>query len=297
MANNTQLNRGESGDIINTLDEGGVKTQIVVPAYLNAAGLVTKASIASPLPILDSAPEISLDRITGFAAFREFGSNSSIGTSETYVAIVGGSAPYMPSTPVTVEAISSSANDASAGTGARQITVTGLDSDWNLASEVITMNGTGATTATATSFYRVHSANVSAVGTYRGSNAGDITLRASGGGTSFVIISAGIGEGQGSHYCVPAGKTLLVIEIHMVVDSLKTSNPVFWQAPNANDLSATYSGAKRAIQRYTGAEGMSDFSFNPSIAFPAYTDIWFSSTVASGTGAISVEYNGYLVDN
>ena len=296
MPNNTQLNPGYDGDVINTLDQGSVKTQVVLPSYLSAAGLVTNVSIAQPLPILDATPEISLDRITGFAPFREFGSNPSIGTTETYVGIVGGSAPYMPSSPVTVDAISTSVNDTSAGTGARQLMVTGLDSNWNLASEVLTMNGTSATAATTTSFYRVHSVYANAVGAYRGSNAGDITLRVSGGGTSIAVISAGIGGGQGTHYCVPAGKTLLVIEIHMVVDSLKTSNPIFWQAPNANDLTAPYSGAKRAVQRYTGAGGMSDFSFNPSIAFPAYTDIWFTSTVTSGTGSISVEYNGYLVD-
>lgn len=61
---------------------------------------------------------------------------------------------------------SSSANDTSAGTGARTITITGLDSNWDEITEVITMNGQTKVTTT-NSFLRVYRARITTSGTLK----------------------------------------------------------------------------------------------------------------------------------
>lgn len=76
------------------------------------------------------------------------------------------------STAAALDISSSSANDAAAGTGARTVTVYGLDSAGKMQTETIALNGQTAVTTTKT-FWRVFGIQVATAGTGR-KNAGDI---------------------------------------------------------------------------------------------------------------------------
>lgn len=116
----------------------------------------------------------------------------------------------------TIQIQPSSANDTAAGTGAREITVIGLDGSWNEVSESIATNGVTAVTTTQT-FLRVNEAYVSSAGSLL-RNADTITLTQS---TSTLLMGqifkhggsseAGFGRTLNGFYSVPAGKKLVVL--------------------------------------------------------------------------------------
>jgi hypothetical protein len=121
-----------------------------------------------------------------------------------------------------LEVVSSSAQDAPAGTGIQSIVINGLDATYTQVAQTITLNGTTAV-AIPTSLFRINNALTLVKGSGAAAtgvtNAGDITIRDSGGGTTRALISAGQGITQQTAYTVPAGKTLQIISQVFSVDN------------------------------------------------------------------------------
>ena len=185
---------------------------------------------------------------TEFEIIHKFGRNINVGTTAVPIATSG--FYQVPTAAVTLEAISSDANDTAAGTGARIITVLGLDGNFAEIEEDISMNGVSASSATTNSFIRVFRAFVKESGTYAsqtaGSHQGDITIRASGGGATYATIdTVGFPRGQTqiAAYTVPAGKEAFVKNIFIHVDSNKSMNVLFFQRAKADDVSSPYPGS------------------------------------------------------
>lgn len=280
-------------------DNGGSLTvdgAVTVSGTVTATtgGLTNTELRASPVDVAHGLA-ISRGLVTNCAQFRKFGSNPAVGTSETPISSLG--TIWQPTVAVTVEAISTDANDTAAGTGARTMVVTGLDQTFAEVSETLTLNGTSASTASTTTFIRVYRAYVATTGTYAGTNAGAITIRVSGGGTSILQIVAGKGQTQTTMYTVPTGKTLYVEYVNISVSSAKEVDISFYQFPNIDDVSAPFTGAKRLVQLFEGMLSSVPFRYDPPMVFAAKTDLWFAGLVSAGSGAASVEYGGVLVTN
>lgn len=124
----------------------------------------------------------------------------------------GTAIPYLAS-PVTMKVSSSSTNDASAGTGARTVYITGINNNGEEASETVALNGQTAVNTTKTYSF-IQSVTVLAVGS-GGANAGNIYV-----GTGVVTAGVpavihgfiGIGENNsltGAWQC-PTGHTAYV---------------------------------------------------------------------------------------
>ncbi|RQQ54292.1 hypothetical protein [Burkholderia stagnalis] len=120
-----------------------------------------------------------------------------------------------------LEIVSSSANDAAAGTGARTVVVQGLDANFNQIQETVTLNGTSAV-ALANSYLRVNGVQVASAGSGN-VNAGTVTLRLTGAGASQAVMSAGVGYAKQAIYTVPAGFTLLVTDLFFAVGGVATT--------------------------------------------------------------------------
>jgi len=114
-----------------------------------------------------------------------------------------------------VDVTSSSAADASAGTGARTIELVGLDGNYKFQSEILSMNGN--TIVVSALFYlRLFSADVKTAGT-GGTNAGDIHIVKTGTGGTYTAgvpgtvtsallkVLAGYGSGMSGIFTTPAG--------------------------------------------------------------------------------------------
>lgn len=155
---------------------------------------------------VDSAGRI----LTSTAALPSSNSKFSFGqlatsTSTAYLAIE--STTYTePTTNSTMTIVSSSANDTSAGTGARTVTVTYLDQTGaGPNTTTFTMNGTTPVTAGVSNMCFIEKIVVATVGS-TGSNVGILTLK-TGGAVTVGTVAATNNLTLWAHHYIPTGKT------------------------------------------------------------------------------------------
>jgi hypothetical protein len=167
-----------------------------------------------------TAPGSIVRRVTGLGQLTIAGSgvaaNDIWPNGGLYPWVTGGAA-------ISMELVSTSANDTAAGTGAQSIIVNGLDFAGNEISETRATNGTTAVALT-NQYYRINSLSIVAVGSGL-RNLGTISVRDAGGGTvrSVIPISANAdlspGVSKGTQYTVPAGHALLIYDIDIQINS------------------------------------------------------------------------------
>lgn len=128
-----------------------------------------------------------------------------------------------PSTSSTITLISTSANDAAAGTGCRTVLIEGLDAAGAVVSNTVTMNGVAATAATSNTFSFVNRMTCATVGTGL-VNAGVISLNTGPGAaanrpviglTNAAHTAFGVSRSTGAAYRVPSGQTLILTSIEV----------------------------------------------------------------------------------
>lgn len=138
-------------------------------------------------------------------------------TGATAVDIWTGAGTYQfMSAATALEVFSTNAADAIAGTGARTVTVQGLDNNFNEVVQTVSLNG--AAVALPTPLRRINQALITGAGSGL-VNAGQINVRDVSGGTIRAIIPAGLGITQQSQFTVPAGHTLLVKSVELEINS------------------------------------------------------------------------------
>lgn len=245
--------------------------------------------------------DMAKGRVADHMIFRKFGSNGTVGTTEEMIWAQSGTFNGLLSTASAVRvAAGGDANDTAAGSGARTLTISGLDENFNEASETVTLAGTSASAATTTTFIRVFRAFVATCGTYTtsglsGANTGAITVETTG-GTTVAYIGAGIGQTQLGFYTVPANKTLFIRDMHFNVAGGKVATVRLFQRLNADDTSGDVY-PRRLVSVWSEVDGMQDFTYEHSMSFPAKTDVWFTGQAASGTSIVDAEWFGVLVDD
>ena len=148
--------------------------------------------------------------IRGASVVHKFGRNPSVGGVPETIWMNGGTYTYLTSAS-TVYVSGADVQDSAAGTGARTVTVEGLDANYNEIEETLTVDGAVSTK----SFLRVYRAFVASAGSLQ-TNKGDVLVStgASGGGTVLADIGIigtgttfGLGQTQLALYTIPAGKT------------------------------------------------------------------------------------------
>jgi len=108
---------------------------------------------------------------------------------------------------------STSANDTSAGTGARTVTVNFLDTTMaSLQSETVTLNGTTAVNTVTTSLALIENIVVGSVGS-GGGNAGTLQIftATAGGGSVWGSVAASDNQTFWAHHYVPSGVTCYIL--------------------------------------------------------------------------------------
>jgi hypothetical protein len=200
----------------------------------------------------------------------------------------------------TIEAISDDATDDIAGTGARTITVHGLDANFDLIEEVIEMNGTSATSATTASFIRVNKTIVKDAGTYAttlvGANNGNITIRPSGGGSTLSYVAdvdIDPGASQDFKYTIPNGYRAIVVGVGANIDSTKTGTMVFNSRADADIITAPFSSKISTINvaGFAGLHTVPKELLNHRLE--AKTDFWASAT--AGVNNTEMEISARLL--
>ena len=187
--------------------------------------------------------QVSRGQITGHEPLNVFGYSTATPNSAFIAAWENNTAYAFPTVASTMLVTSSSASDT-----AVTILITGLDSDYNVISESVTLTGTDAVTTTNV-YWRINGVTTTAgnaVGTVYVKNAG---------GTTYAQIAIGSGKTNMSIYTVPAGYTAYLNQfdafsstsvtsgVYATFRALRTSatgvNTLVLQIPFLNDYSIT----------------------------------------------------------
>ncbi len=260
------------------------------PAWQGTAGMPTKFLI-----------EVMKGNVPGHILVHKFG-KATVGT--TLTPICASLVYQTPTTAQALEFVSSDANDTAAGTGAREITILGLDENWQEVTQTLVTNGTTAVDLT-TDLVRLYRWYVSESGSYAtqtvGSHAGVLTIRADGAGATWSLIGITpfpIGQSEIGAYTIPVGYRAFVFIQELQVDSTKTVDAIFFQRTRANDISAPF-GTMRALANFIGISGQINPNTNaPQNGFTEVgeaADIGYMAKVTSATADISVVFEILLV--
>lgn len=248
--------------------------------------------------------EVAKGNIAGHSLIHKFGFND--GVNSTLAPITDGAVYQTPTAAVSLEIVSSDANDTAAGTGAQAVTIVGLDASWNEQTVTIATNGTTAAAVTGTwlRVYRMY-VGTGQSGTYAtsaaGSHAGTLTLRVASAGATWATIgttAAGfpLGQTEIGCYTVPAGYTGYLLSLSAQVESAKTPNLLWFRRPAANDVTTPYDGM-RVFHRSNATTEDRHQPPAPMEVFTETTDMGVMGYVGTGTAAVSVTFQMLLVAN
>ena len=246
---------------------------------------------------------VAKGEVPGTSAINKFGNNPSSTTGDD-VWTGGGVYPFYPSIAVAVDIVSTSTDDDSGGTGAIQVTVQGLDENWDEQTETVTLNGTGVVQLTNT-YVRMFRAFVLEAGSSN-TNIGNITCyaRATGSGVTAgdvsIHIGAGNGQTQQTIYTVPNGKTAYFIKgyVGMATSDKTAEDTIFrWLMKFNNGINGAWL-TQGEIGLVNLGSGHWQYEYGvPAGPLPEKTDIRIAIESASGTFDTVGGYDLVLVDN
>lgn len=231
------------------------------------------------------------------SSFR-FGRNTAIGSSYTPVTRSG-----FYRTPQATSAVAlrikagGNANDTANGTGAREITLVGLDSAGDIVTDTLATAGASASAASIKTFMRLTRAFVSKSGTYATqtapTQAGAITIERSTGGEDWALIADGaLGKAVSEigAYTTPRHTAAAVFNITVSSDADKKANVVMFKRENILETAAPYSPMSLIVE-FPQSSGLVDIPFNPPLYFPPLCDFGFLASVSASTVDVSIGFD------
>lgn len=245
-----------------------------------------------------SGLDISRGIASGIRQNNKFGRNTVVGATFVPIAIGG-----IYRTPQVSGAASlrikagGNANDTANGTGARSITLIGLNAVGDEISETIATVGASASAATTQQFIRLYRAFVAASGTYATttapSHAGSIVIENAAGTEDWATIQdtdVGRAQTQVAVYSVPRNRQAYITGIKISSDADKKVNLVLFQRQNILQTAAPYS-AMRLVEEFPQIAGLHVLRYDQPLGpFPGLTDIGFLGKATSNTADVAVSF-------
>jgi hypothetical protein len=210
-----------------------------------------------------------------YSARNIFGYNSTVGTS--YIPLWENSTVYTyPTQPLTMTVTSNVADNGV------QVRIIGLDGDYNVITEVVTL---AVSVATTQQFFRIND-----VVTISGNAINDITI--SNGGITYAKVRGGDGKNQASIYTVPAGHSLYLVRIDAFCATAAQNNrQIFFR-----NLACLPSGVKLRVAETSFLETM-HIQRQVPFRYNEKTDIEFQLHGSSGEQFVSVFGEAILCKN
>ena len=238
--------------------------------------------------------QVSRGQIQGHRNITVFGFNPDVDTAQVTVWPLPSLITF-PAAALQMTVSSASANDTSAGTGARTVVVQGLNANYNEVSETVTMNGQTAVTM-ATSFLRVNYAYVLTAGSGNGA-AGDIyigtgTVTAGVPATVYDVIKFDYNTTITGSYTVPAGYTAYVSQGLFSAGQAGGSNQVQGRLLTRNTDNIRRTAAVTSINN-----GVADYTFEYPLAVPEKTTLEATAVGSSNNNACSSMFILVLIKN
>lgn len=249
-----------------------------------------KSTSQDPVPI-QFPLGATLNRIGGHSRIALYGHHPSPITAGADVWEGSGAYPFQAAA-TKLEILSASANDTAAGTGARAFTLNGLDANYNVISEVLTMNGT-TPVQTVNSYLRVNGLLIASGGSGQ-VNAGDVTLRVTGAGATQAIARAGYGYAKQAIYTVPLGFTFLVTDLLFECGGTGTGSVIQFSFTRMNAVNGTIQTTNEYL---AGPLFPVQRSVIVGALVPQQTTLTTRVKVVTGTIDGFAAFEGILIDN
>jgi hypothetical protein len=189
----------------------------------------------------------------------------------------------------------------------RELTIEGLDANWELQTTVTAAHATDGTipVAVAGTWLRIFRAYVTKSGTYAtltaASHLGNITINTSGGGVlwaSIINIDIPHGQTQIAAYTVPKGEVAYLGETNVSTEVLKAVNVFGFRRANSNDVITPFDGTMRSFTEIVGVEGGQTYASKTwKGPFDQYSDLgYLGKSTGAGTNSASVDFEILLID-
>lgn len=223
--------------------------------------------------------QVARGQVDGHSTVNIYGYQPSVGT--TSIPVWENATAYTYPVAAAVMYLSGSNGDTA------KITIVGLNASYTLTTEIVTLNGT-TPVATTNQFLRINSMFVS---TGSATNpAGAVYLKNSGGTVTYAQINSGVGRTQAAIYTVPAGYTYFLQRVN-IYTSLNGNDYVTYQ-----NKTISAAGVVQVTQQAPFAMGYEALRIMPR-PFLEKTDIQLMCKVQTGTGAVAISQEGYLIKN
>jgi hypothetical protein len=243
----------------------------------------------------DFVTEVAMGLRDGYSIGNKFGFNADIDTGGPEIIASFGDTFSVMTTASTLDISSTSANDASGGTGATLLLIQGIDSDSEFQEEFIAPNGTS-TVTTANTYLGVNRVYVVSSGSLE-QNDGDITLDSTSGGF-------------GTQAMVPAGSSVTQqcilhtrINESFLLDFLNLSSiKISGGGGQPEIIVHGYSYSRVTNTRYevvrlkmdTQRENNIDILYKNPIAFGGREVIYFTAETDTNNTSVSLRFSGIL---
>lgn len=223
--------------------------------------------------------QVARGQVQGHSTANIYGYQPSIST--TFVPVWENATAYTYPVSAVTMYLSGTAGDTA------KITIVGLDSSYNVISETVTLNG-ATPVATVKQYLRVNSMSVT-VGSAT-NPAGAVYLKDVGGTITYAQINAGIGRTQAAIYTVPAGFTYYLSRVN-IYTSLNGNDYCTYQ-----NKTISPAGVVQVTQQAPFAISYEAQRVMPR-PFAEKTDIQLMAKIQTGTGAVAISQEGYLIKN
>ena len=241
--------------------------------------------------------QVARGQITYHEFEHKFGFYDSVDTNLTTIWSQGGVYSYL-SAASTLYISSSSTADTGAGTGARTVTVSGLDNNFDQKVETVTLNGQSGVELNGSTWFRVNRIVVNTAGS-GGANAGVLYVGTeatpSGGVPTNKYATVGIGDNQTLMciYTVPRGYTAFVTQKDVSASSSAGKFAIL------SLVARPFGGVFNVKDRVLSSSGYSTIEYPYPLKFIEKTDIEIRAKAdsAGGTVTVSASLDMILIQN
>jgi hypothetical protein len=251
------------------------------------------AQVSTYLSALDSTRAIELGLVKGYRFDTKFGYNDNLDNSAEEVIAHQGGTFTPPTAAETISIVSTSTDDAAAGTGMRTVSFTCDRAGEPSETLTYTLNGTTpvVTTEECLAVNRGFSATVGSGGV----NAGDVTFTQTTSGIVLRNIPAGDGITQSCIYYVPYGKKALVENFEFSVVRLGSGAPEFVVYSNVQlPDGRLFKSLRKSADSAGTAEVKVEYPFTTAISEGSW--LWFTAETDTNNTFITCRGNILLID-
>lgn len=220
--------------------------------------------------------QVARGQITGHSAVNVYGYQANVATA--FIPI------WEVNTDYTYPVAATQMHVIGTGSDTARVLINGLDANYNIISETVTLNGTSNVTTT-NSYFRINGMQVTS-----GNPANSVVLQDLTNTTTYAKINAGVGRTQAAIYTVPAGYTFYLERVN-IYTSLNGNNYVTYR-----NKTISSNGVITLTQQAPFPVSYEAQRVMPR-PFPEKTDIQLQCKVNSATGEVAIAQEGYLIKN